>query len=282
VTTISKKKAGEAKPQDGAGNKKRKRKEGKGDDAPRAFKRLMALAEGKKLRSGLDDGVVLTKKQKKANAAAKDNGEPETVVEEEKRTLPTIRPGERLSEFAHRVDSELPLGGLVKKTVKNGKDPLGAKVWRTKKEMKMHKLYDEWRLQDQKIKERKAEEQELAEDREIEEEEATGVSWKTIEASTGGRKKKKRVKDDDPWAELAKKRGEAERSGRRDVVKAPPELKAPTNKLVRGAAVKVTNVPKAAGSLRQREELAELRDDVVASYRKLMSAKRATHSIGEE
>ncbi len=173
------------------------------------------------------------------------------------KAVPTIRPGERLSEFNQRVDAALPLSGLVNKTVRNGKDPLGLKVWRTKKERQMHKLYDEWREEDRKIKEKREEELEEAEEQELEDE-ALGVSWKLEDEAASGKKKKRKGgkyigeapgKEEDPWMEIKRKRGEA-KIGINDVAQAPPELKAPPKKFtVRGAAVDVDNIPKTAGSL---------------------------------
>lgn len=260
---------------------KRKRDGGKADDAPRAFKRLMAYASGKKPRSGLDNGEETpgkSRKQKATQTAASEGGAKET------HEVPKIRPGERMSDFAARVDAALPISGLVNKSVRDGKDPLGLKVWRTNKERKMHKLYDEWREEERKIKEKREEELELQAERELEEEEA-GVSWK-IEMQHGASGKKKKGKktkylgevddnDDDPWEVLKRKRGET-RAGLHDVVQAPPELAIkPQKKMtVRGAAVEVDGIPKAAGSLRRREELQTIRDDVVTSYRKMMSEKR--------
>lgn len=271
-------------------NKKRKRQGDKEDDAPRAFKRLMAFSEGKKPRGGLDDGVVLSKKEKKAAKAeaAGTSAEPaKQQSEKQEREIPTIRPGERLSEFAARVDAALPLGGLVTKTaVKNGKDVLGIKVPQTRKEKKMHKLYDQWRAEERKIQERREEEAELAEEQEMDDEQG-GVKWKIDMEDDAARGKKKKGKkgrvlgevggkEDDPWEELKRKRGEG-KIGLHDVAKAPPELIALTAKLpmVRGAAVNVGDIPKSAGSLRKREELQSLRSDVIASYRKLMDEKRS-------
>ncbi|KAI1801664.1 hypothetical protein F4811DRAFT_451372 [Daldinia bambusicola] len=261
-------------------SQKRKRDTNTKDDAPRAFKRLMAFAEGKKPRSGLDNGDQPPGKGKKRKADAAANTEAETKAERE---LPKIRPGERMSEFAARVDAALPISGLINNSVKNGKDPLGFKVWQTKKEKKMHKLYDEWREEDRKIKEKREEELELQAEKELEEEEL-GVTWK-LDTLGGGKKKKKgkRAKylgeaagdDEDPWEALKKKRGET-KVGLHDVVQAPPEFTVkPQKKMtVRGAAVAIDGIPKAAGSLRRREELQTVRDDIVASYRKLMSEKR--------
>ncbi|KAL2263001.1 hypothetical protein VTK26DRAFT_8667 [Humicola hyalothermophila] len=286
-TTISKKKAPPQKTRDDAqkkSTKKRKRGAADPDDAPRAFKRLMALSSGKVPRSGLDNGDGGDKGKgkagkKKAKKASDTTASEPTPAEELK-----IRPGERLSEFNQRVDAALPISGLVNKMVKNGKDPLGLKVWRTKKERKMHNMYAEWREIDRKIKERREEERELAEEREMENE-ALGVSWK-LELEAQGKKKKKGKRaryigeagdpEGDPWEEIKKKRGEA-KVGIHDVAQAPPELKLPRkNLLVRGATVAVDEIPKAAGSLRQREELQGIRQEIVANYRKMMSERRPT------
>ncbi|ETS80661.1 hypothetical protein PFICI_08190 [Pestalotiopsis fici W106-1] len=268
-----------------AKNNKRKR-EGGQNDMPRAFRRLMAYSDGKKPRSGLDNGdAPQTKTKKKNNKKAAEQAPAETQTKDNKPEVPTIRPGERMSEFAARVDAALPVGGLISKSAKNGKDPLGLKVRRTRKEKQMHKLYDEWREEERKIQEEKAEEAELKAEKEMEDEEA-GISWKanTQVPATGKKKKKgKRAKyldevagaEEDPWEELKRKRGES-RPGLHDIAKAPPELhlKKPKKLTVRGATVAVDGVPKAAGSLRRREELQEVRDDIVASYRKLMEGKR--------
>ncbi|KAI0024548.1 hypothetical protein F4780DRAFT_725786 [Xylariomycetidae sp. FL0641] len=285
-------KDGKRKSSDTQGSKNLKRKRGASqkDDTPRAFKRLMAYADGKKPRSGLDNGDVPKRKNKKGNAKPEASGVVETKPKAE---VPTIRPGERMSEFAARVDASLPITGLIGKSVKGNKDPLGLKPWRTLKEKKMHKLYDEWREEERKIKEKREEEMELAAEKELEDEE-NGVSWKLNmpQSIGGGKKKKKKAKstkylgevgdeEEDPWEALRKKRGET-RPGLHDVAEAPPELhaKLPKKLTVRGAAVEVDGIPKAAGSLRRREELQSVRDDVVASYRKLMSEKRPSlHTI---
>lgn len=259
-----------------AKNNKRKRTTGEHDDAPRAFKRLMAFASGKQTRSGLDDPTPATKKKGKESGAAETGAEGASEV-------PTLRPGERLSEFNQRVNAALPIGGLVNKSVRNGKDPLGLKVWRTKKEMQMHKLYDEWREEDRKIKEKREEDLEEAEEAEMENENA-GVSWKLEDAASASGKKKKRKggkligevrgAEEDPWEAIKRNRGET-RISINDVAQAPPELTAPPKKFtVRGAAVDVDNIPKAAGSLRQREELQGIREEFLSSYRKMMNKKR--------
>lgn len=226
-----------AKPQ--AAGKKRKAKNS--DDAPRAFKRLMAFASGKKPKSGLDNGE---KKPKRAAATtapvSTSTGASETTTE-----MPTIRPGERFSDFAARVDQALPLGGLVTKTVRDGKDPTGLKVRRTRKEKKMHKMYDQWREEDQKIKEKRKEVMDEEAERQIDEDLANGT-WRDWtkdysqdvakpEDKSEKKKKKKQGKKrkaavDDPWKEFEKKHAEP-RPGLHDVVQAPPELRGPGNKL---------------------------------------------------
>ncbi|KAH8159733.1 hypothetical protein CIB48_g8520 [Xylaria polymorpha] len=255
---------------------KRKRVTGSKDDAPRAFKRLMAYAGGKKPRSGLDNGDEPRGSKSKKRSATKETQLTEAKAETKPTTaaVPTIRPGERMSEFSARVDAALPLGGLVNKSMKGNKDPLGLKVWRTNKERKMHKLYDEWREEERKLKEKHEDELELEAERELEEEES-GVSWKLNIGTQRPGKRKKAKDDEDPWEILRKKRGEA-RPGLRDVAMAPPELTAKPSKqlLVRGAAVQVNDIPKSAGSLKQREELQAVRNDIVAAYRKKMGEKR--------
>ncbi|KAI1437316.1 hypothetical protein GGR50DRAFT_645901 [Xylaria sp. CBS 124048] len=268
-------------------NLKRKRVSTPKDDAPRAFKRLMAYASGKKPRSGLDNGdEPRGSKARKQQAAQKGKSaqQGKSVGAESQpapSAVPTIRPGERMSEFSARVDAALPLSGLINNSMKGKKDPLGLKVWRTHKEKKMHKLYDEWREQDRKIKEKHEEELELEAEKELEDEES-GVSWKlNIANQQPGKRKKKDKDDEDPWAVLRKKRGEV-RPGLRDVAVAPPEFTAkPSAQLmVRGAAVNVRDIPKSAGSLKQREELQVARDEIVAAYRKKMSEKRPALQIG--
>ena len=245
----------------------------------------MAFKEGKKLPKGLDDGVKVSKKEKKRKLAAQNNDDAEdeaqiTKIDGGKAEVPTIRVGERMSEFSARVDAALPVGGLINKTAKGGKDPLGLKVGRTKMEKRMHRMYDEWRAQDLKIKEKREEALELAEEEAMDED--GQVKWKVdIEANQDGKKSKKGKKrkkligelddgDDDPWAKLKSARGEG-KVGLNDVVQAPPTLRGVKEKFkIRGARVEVEDVPKASGSLRRREELGEVRRSVVEGYRAIM------------
>jgi hypothetical protein len=256
--------------------KKRTKSRNSNDDTPRAFRRLMAAAQGKKLRSGLDDGTDGNKPNK--NEPAPD--------------APKIRPGEDLRAFAARVDASLPVSGLTRKTaVKDGKDEQGVKVWRTRKELKMHRLYDQWRAEDRKAKERREGELELEAEKELEND-AAGITssaaariLQDFEGDEAGKKKKKGKgkkgrssdDDDDPWLELKKKRGEA-KIGLHDVAQAPPELnkkKSRQLKVTDGAGVDVEGIPKAAGSLRRREELQKERNDVLEAYRKIREHEQA-------
>lgn len=227
----------------------------------------MAVAQGRRVRSGLDDG-----KASKAEAI-------ETTAE-----APRIRPGEDMRSFAARVDAALPVSGLTKKTaIKDGKDEVGLKVRRTKKERKMHKLYDQWRAEDVKIKEKREEEQELAAEAELDDNPsgATSSAYKPDADEAPAQKKSRRRRrngedEDDPWLELKRQRGEA-KVGLHDVAKAPPELHKKTTRQLKvaGAAVDVANVPKASGSLRRREELQVTRNEVVEAYRKIREHEQA-------
>jgi hypothetical protein len=268
---------------------KRKRNADKADDTPKAFARLMSFQAGKKLPKCLDDGVKPTKKQKKAaaeNAANKEDKYKEAKSQAPQVEMPRIMPGEKMSEFSARVDAALPISGLINKTGRGGKDPLGLKVARTKTEKRMHRMYDEWREQDKKIKEKRQEALELAE--EEEDEEDGGVKWKVdMEMAASNSKKKGKGKkgkvlgevddgDDDPWAAVAKARNEGPRK-LNDVAEAPPQFKKLPREIFKagGARVMVDGVPKAAGSLRRREELGEVRKSIVEGYRQMMKDNKA-------
>lgn len=244
----------------------------------------MAFQAGKKLPKGLDDGVRLTKKQKQKAAAAPASSKKVEKVEEEKSQMPTIKPGERMAEFSARVDAALPVSGLINKTAKGGKDPLGLKVGRTKKEKKMHRMYAEWREQDARIKSKR---EDALEDREmeaLEEREDGQVVWADSSSSSKKKGKGKRKvvgevgdKEEDPWARIQRERGGKVVFG--DVVQAPPTFSVKVKeKLQRG----VKEVPKASGSLRRREELGEVRRGVVEGYREMMKANRASAKVDAE
>ncbi|KAF5671522.1 urease accessory protein [Fusarium heterosporum] len=241
--------------------KAKKGKKGhKENDAPRAFRRLMSVASGRKVRSGLDDG---------------EDGKSVKQKSEELK----IRPGEDLRAFAQRVDASLPVAGLTKKTtVKDGKDEQGFKVYRTRKERNMHKLYAQWREEERKIQEQKDEAADEAIGQELEED-PTGqvaIARAILEEASGKRARRKGGKIDDPWEELKKKRAEA-KVHLHEQAQAPPELNKNISKpiKIKDVAADVGNIPKAAGSLKRREELQEARAEVLEAYRKIREHEQA-------
>jgi hypothetical protein len=250
----------------------------------------MLFQQGMKLPKGLDDGVKKPKaKKQKSNSGELPQNKNEgakVAVEPIISGMPIIKPGERIAEFNARVDAALPVSGLINKTGKRGKDPLGLKVGRTYKEKKMHRMYAEWREHDVKVKEQREEARELEE---MEEEGEDGqVVWKETDSTSQSKTKKSKkgrkrkvigeVDDgeEDPWAKIKRDRGEG-KPALHDVVQAPPTFKTtPKEKFkVRGARVEVENVPKASGSLRRREELGEVRRSVVEGYRQMMKDNKA-------
>ncbi|KAL6862393.1 hypothetical protein J3F83DRAFT_746186 [Trichoderma novae-zelandiae] len=195
--------------------KKRHRNSTRNNDTPRAFKRLMAVAGGKKLRSGLDDGQT-------EKPPTKGTDKPSKGLQ--------IRPGENLGAFASRVDAALPVSGLARKTsvTKEGKDAQGFKVYRTRKERKMHKLYEQWRAEELKIQEKKEEELELIAERDLEDDAAgilTSAAFQNENSHARRKKgqKRRKVADEDPWLELKRRRAE-KKPKLHDTVLAPPEF----------------------------------------------------------
>ena len=241
------------------------------DDTPKNFARLMAWQKGgKKLRRGLDDGAQTKKpKEKKrkhgdlldamAKSASKPKGTAtsahaasETVIEPptaseavavpEASTNPAqlkIQPGERLREFAVRVDQNLPLSNVPKHSTKD--KVLGLKQKLTKHSRHLQRMQTEWRNAEGKIRSRKEDEQDDLADKQEEDQ----LLWMDVNSANANRKGKKRRKagaidDADPWHSLEKKRKEAGGSsvgGLRasDAVQAPPVLK-PIKNMFRDSA----------------------------------------------
>lgn len=274
VKTGKKGKAGPGKG-DGAGKKDREHKRYKHDDTPRAFARMMTLqSSNKRQRSGLDDGDNRPSKKKRKQAAAEDKAPVNDMASESKAEMPKILPGERLADFAARVNHALPVGGLARKGKINVE---GMKERQTKTEKRLHKMYDEWRKEEERRKEQEEEQRELDEEAEEEKEAAHGGQSTQIPNANASPKRQKRRKmigetgdDDDPWAELKAKR-EAPK-GLHDVAQAPPDLKRVRQKFKtkNGAKVQVVDVPNAAGSLKRREELSDARKEVIERYRAMM------------
>lgn len=253
-------------------SKKRKRrthKNGLDDDTPKEFQRLMQLTKTGKRPNGLDDGIRPTKKQKKTMLSAKVNAV--AGIKAKETAKPTIMPGERLSDFAARVNQAFPISGLSRKAKKVD----GIKERRTRTERKITKMQDEWRRAEERRKEKEQEAEDLAE-------EEAAADWTTSAIPEEKPKKRKRnagqdndKDDDDPWAVLKARRGQP--TSIHDVVQAPPTFtRVPKEKfkMKNNGMVDVIDIPKASGSLAKREALAENRKSVVERYRQMMESKR--------
>ena len=263
----------------------------KQDDTPRAFARMMQFHATGKRPDGLDDGERPAKKRKVAPASTKKVGEavapaPEAVE------MPKILPGERLADYAARVDQALPVGNLVRR----GKGPQidGLKERVTKTEKRLKKMYAAWREEETRLREKEEEAAELEEEAEEERRAMYGEDYKGLESMS--RKKRKvlgesKDDDEDPWAVIKTRRAEAEAEaaaeeakgkkrgglkGVHDVVQAPPTIKVVPKekfKVKNGAKVDVANVPTSAGSLKRREELSDARREVIERYRAMMKGE---------
>ncbi|KAJ5740339.1 hypothetical protein N7493_000211 [Penicillium malachiteum] len=270
-----------------------RRKNAKDNDTPKAFQRLMQYqTTGRRAPSGLETGEKKENKKRKREAADADakkdsqkkpaTNKPEktesTAAEEVKKVMPKILPGEKLSDFAARVDRALPLSAITK-SAQGGVKVKDHKM--TKHEKHLRRLQEGWRKDDARIKEK---EQAEREEREFEMADELQMLKEWERDLRGGKAKKKNLRkgdgdddDPDPWAKLKKKDKERQ-SNPFDVAQAPPTLAKPREifKVRGGAKVDVANVPNAVGSLRRREELAGERRNIVEEYRRLMAEKRGT------
>ncbi|EAS34971.3 uncharacterized protein CIMG_00325 [Coccidioides immitis RS] len=295
-----------------------------GDDTPRQFARMMRRfqqsmpggKDGNKMNSDTAAGNEKNTRKRKRGGdipteASGQNNKPKVqkadaaVKSAESTSVPKILPGEKLSDYAARVDQALPLSGVARKAGNTGASKMDADIRnlrehrQTKHEKRLLRLQKGWREEEAKIREKEEAERE---EREAEDEEVNDT-WKQWEAEAGhGKKKKKKKKggkkkkkngaaaadgpdysddsdDDDPWAKLNKKKCAAQPLNPFDVVQAPPENLAKVKEIfkvhgINGAKVDVANVPAAAGSLRRREELASHRQSIVEEYRRIMAEKR--------
>ncbi|KAJ5690550.1 hypothetical protein N7462_004942 [Penicillium macrosclerotiorum] len=272
------------------------------DDTPKAFRRLMQYqTTGKRAPSGLETGEKKQDNKKRKRDPANDQNESskrptqakpqqsESSTAEAKKEMPKILPGERLSDFAARVDRELPLSAMTKS--QNPGAPKVREHKMTKHEKHLRRLQAGWREEEARIREH---EQAEREERAAEMEDQLEL-WKEWEAEARGGKAKKKGTvpkkkagnsggtadtgddDPDPWAKL-KKRDKERQKNPFDFAQAPPELKKPREifKVRGGARVDVANVPNAVGSLKRREDLAEERRNIVEEYRRLMAEKRGS------
>ncbi|KAI6245614.1 hypothetical protein HI914_06030 [Erysiphe necator] len=211
-------------------NKKRKRKNTAEDDTPKAFLRLMSIKQGKKLPKALDDGIE-TIHDKKKRKYSKDEAKQQIQKKISESESLKIRPGEKMSEFGARVDAALPVKGLINRSTRKGLNTIGSKYSQTRMEKRMHKMYDQWRLEESRRKEYKLKMLEIAEEEEMDED--GQVKWKIdILTNPKGKKSKRKSKrknflgeiddgEDDPWAQILKTRGET-KIGMHDVAQAPP------------------------------------------------------------
>jgi hypothetical protein len=246
-------------------------------------------------RSGLDDGVVKSKKQKKLELQQQKDAEDTTEVSnadkpsaQQKPAKETpilkIQPGESMTQFRARVDAALPLSGISK----SSKKIAGVSDHRvTKHERKLKRLQKGWREEEARIRDKEMEERELAE----EEDDEQAAMWEDKNSSpppTSTRKQKASKKNkrklvagevdnnsEDEFAALTRTR--EQRKGLHDVVSAPPTFtKVPREifKVREGAGAKVGNVPGRVGSLRKREEVAEVRRGVIEEYRRVVAGRK--------
>lgn len=245
------------------------------DDTPKAFARLMQRGT-KRVPSGLDNGEPRSKKRKRAgNDAEAPTAPPKAEKKQDKPEIPKIMPGEKLSDYSARVDQALPVAGLIKKG--KGTKIEGMKERQTKTEKRLHKMYAEWRREEERIREKEEEARELAEEAEEEENAMLGLDGEEVKGKKGKRKRmigEDKGKDDDPWAELKLKRDAPK--GLHDVAQAPPEIKVIPRekfKMRNGAVAQVADVPNAAGSLKRREELGQERKNIIEQYRAMMQKR---------
>ena len=162
--------------------------------------------------------------------------------------------------------------GLNRKGNKN--DPT-MKERQTRMEKKISRMQAAWREEEKRRKEKEEEARDLAEEEDAANLNPWDHSGETRKSNRGKGGKGSQTKESDLWSKIQARN--VRPSGLHDVVEAPPEF---TNipkekfKVKNNAKVEVTDVPKAAGSLRQREELGDTRRSVIESYRKLMGDRR--------
>ncbi|KAL8946208.1 MAG: hypothetical protein Q9222_007365 [Ikaeria aurantiellina] len=225
---------------------------------------------GLKTPNGLDTGPSKNSKKRKRgdeekNSTINNNSQAHNEVN----PPPKILPGERMHDFAARVDLALPVSkGMVGKG--------GSGKQQSRMEKRMQRMQKEWREADQRRKEKVEEEREEREDEDDEED--SGLREGERKGKGGKKKKRKRGdgdagEEDDPWAVVAANRNrEGDRKaglvGLHDVVQAPPKLRAPEKK-----KLDVMDVVR-KGGLKRQGELSEARRSVVEGYRKMMRERR--------
>lgn len=210
------------------------------------------MQQGRKIKSGLDDGIKESKTNKtkragkstakvnhgqhnvssEAEAAPpedddddKQQGDTATMSEQDPTSKPspskplTILPSERLSDFALRVDQSLPLSSITKRNTAGGNIPgLNVKTPQTKHNKRLGRMIKDWRATDAKLKDkREDQEADMAEQNEED-----SLLWLGVDASGAGgksakgKKMRRRELEDqaDPWKSLVRKRAQEERQRR--------------------------------------------------------------------
>lgn len=186
------------------------------DDTPKAFKRMMQQMQNQQTgrKPGQPEGSVAptprkqeTQDNTKKSAASADTrkatNEPTKPAEKPTQDQKGLKilPGERLSEFASRVNQSLPLAGIAKKGGPTEPD-LKIRHKQTKHEKKLRRLQEGWREEEAKIREREEERKEEMEEKTAE----LDALWRSWQIEAGikrrqddddedsGRKKKKKKK----------------------------------------------------------------------------------------
>ncbi|KAL9003257.1 MAG: hypothetical protein Q9188_003872 [Gyalolechia gomerana] len=242
----------------------------------------MAYAStGQKTPRGLDDGSSTTKSKKRKRGS--DNATvPEAQPTPKLTEVPKIIPGERMGDYAARVDQALPVAGLVSKGKTKG---VVGERQQSRLEKRMQRMQKEWREQETRRKARLEEQKEEEEDKvgfNEDDEKGRGKSknkGKRRKKNRGGGGDENEDEDEDPWAVVAanRKREQEDKEndgkgrglvGLHDVVQAPPKFeRVPKAKVGVGDAVK-------QGGLKKQVEISEARKSVIEEYRRMMRDRR--------
>lgn len=214
-----------------------KDEEEKGGRTPKDFERLinmsnMATKKGQNKDS--NDGKSQQERGRRKNNTKASSTKKNSDAEELK-----IQPGERMADFARRVDQALP---MVK--ARSGSPSRVDKKRQKQREKAL-------RQAEQRRKEKGIDEDEDELDQQQKDEEGTL-----------GKRKGKRASSPDPWANIQAKQ-EPPKFG--EVADRPPDLKNPTKRM--------NNVPKSAGSMARRHMLEDERNRFIERYRALIEQK---------
>ena len=229
--------------------------------------------EGRRLRPGLDDGNPTkpskgTSKKRKLSNAIEPPAKTDTDTTAAEAAAPKILPGECLSDFGARVDQALPLANLRATEKQAGANIPGVRERvLTRHNKRLARVQREWREQERRRKKRQEDEEEEM----MDEKEQREVLWEGV----GGKEKKGKGDDEDPWRGLEEKRKEAKQRNLQDVVQAPPQLKRVESKFKEfgGVGVDVRDVPGSVGSLRKREEVRVARRATIEAYREMLKGR---------